>query len=67
MSTKKQLPRLEELARAVDWKELDALSDDDIRRQWAWDKDMTWPTDEELQQFDLVIPAKSRKSPQAAE
>jgi hypothetical protein len=55
------------LAKAVDWKELDALSDEEIRRRWAWDKDMSWPSEKELRQFDLIVPAKSRKSAQAAE
>jgi hypothetical protein len=37
------------------------MSDDEIRLAWASDKDMTWPTDEELANFDLVVPAKSRR------
>ncbi|RLP75817.1 hypothetical protein D9R14_16115 [Xanthobacter tagetidis] len=57
---------MEEADRAiqeVDWEKLRAMSDDKIRAAWAWDKDMTWPTDEELAEFDLVIPAKSRRKP----
>ncbi|NJO53744.1 MAG: hypothetical protein HC829_01930 [Bacteroidales bacterium] len=34
------------------------MTDEEIRQAWAWDPDMTWPTDEELAEFDLVIPAK---------
>ena len=68
MPTKKQLEEADRLAKTIDWSFYDAMSDEEIRAHWAWDKDMTWPTDEELANFDLVIPAKSRrKPPQAAE
>lgn len=63
MPTKKQLEEADRLAKTVDWAKLDAMSDDEIRAAWAWDKDMTWPTDEQLANFDLVIPAKSRRKP----
>ena len=63
MPTKKQLEEAVRLAKTVDWAKLDAMSDDEIRAAWAWDKDMTWPTDEQLANFDLVIPAKSRCAP----
>lgn len=63
MPTKKQLEEADRLAKTVDWAKFDAMSDEDIRAHWAWDKDMTWPTDEELAEFDLVIPAKSRRKP----
>ena len=66
MPTKKQLEEADRLAKTIDWAKYDAMSDDEIRAHWAWDKDMTWPTDEELAQFDLVIPAKSRKKPPRA-
>jgi hypothetical protein len=66
--TKKQLNLAENLAKTVDWSKLSTMSDTEIRRRWHWDKDMTWPTDRELAEFDLVIPAKSRrKAPRAAE
>jgi hypothetical protein len=66
--TKKQLEEADRLAKTIDWTKYDAMSDEEIRRHWAWDRDMTWPTDEELANFDLVIPAKSRrKKSEAAE
>jgi hypothetical protein len=66
--TKKQLEEAERLAKKVDWAKLNAMSDEEIRAAWAWDKDMTWPTEAELAEFDLVIPAKARrKPPKAAE
>jgi hypothetical protein len=61
--TKKQLEEAERLAKTIDWAKFDAMSDEEIRAHWAWDKDMTWPTDAELAEFDLVIPAKSRRKP----
>lgn len=63
MPTKKQLEEADRLAKTIDWAKFDAMSDKDIRAHWAWDKDMTWPTKEELAEFDLVIPAKSRRKP----
>ncbi|WP_126396575.1 hypothetical protein [Blastochloris tepida] len=42
------------------------MTDEEIRQAWAWDPDMTWPTDEELAEFDLVIPAKARREMAAA-
>lgn len=63
MPTKKQLEEADRAIKEVDWEKLRAMSDEDIRAAWAWDKDMTWPTDEQLAEFDLVIPAKSRRKP----
>ncbi len=63
MPTKKQLEEADRAIAQVDWEKLRAMSDDEIRAAWAWDKDMTWPTDEQLANFDLVIPAKSRRKP----
>jgi hypothetical protein len=60
--TKKQLQEANRLWRTIDWTKYDAMSDEQIRRHWAWDKDMTWPTDKELAEFDLVIPATARRS-----
>ena len=62
MPTKKQLDEADQLAKTVDWEKLRAMSDDEIRAAWAWDKDMTWPTEAELKEFKL-IPAKSRRKP----
>jgi len=57
---------LEEAERAfkrVDWAKYEAMSEEELRAAWTWDPDMTWPTDEELAEFDLVIPARSRGKP----
>lgn len=59
--TKKQLDEAYRLAKEFDWSRFDAMSDEEIRAHWAWDKDMAWPTAEELAAFDLVIPAKARR------
>lgn len=68
MPTKKQLEEADRLVKTIDWAKFDAMSDEEIRQHWAWDPDMTWPTEKELAEFDLVIPAKSRrKPPEAAE
>lgn len=66
MPTKKQLDEADRLAKTIDWAALEAMSDDEIRRHWAWDRDMTWPTDADLAEFDLVIPAKSRRKASTA-
>lgn len=68
MPTKKQLEEADRLAKTIDWAKYDGMSKEDLQAAWAWDPDMTWPTDEDLAEFDLVIPAKSRrKPPEAAE
>lgn len=68
MPTKKQLEEADKAIQNFDWAKYDAMSDEEIRAHWAWDKDMTWPTEAELAEFDLVIPAKARrKPPKAAE
>ncbi len=63
MPTKKQLEEADKAAHSIDWERLKSMSDEEIREAWAWDPDMTWPTDKELAEFDLVIPAKSRRKP----
>jgi len=68
LPTKKQLEEADKAIQNFDWAKYDAMSDEEIRAHWAWDKDMTWPTEAELAEFDLVIPAKARrKPPKAAE
>lgn len=62
MPTKKQLEEADRLAKEFDWSKFDAMSDEEIRAYWAWDKDMAWPTEAELKEFKL-IPAKSRRKP----
>ena len=68
MPTREQLEGADRLIKEFDWSKYDATTDEEIRQTWAWDPDMTWPS-EELAEFDLVIPAKSRRKapPQAAE
>ena len=63
MPTKQQLAEADRLAKQVDWSQIDAMSDEELKAAWAWDKDTVWPTDAELAEFDLVIPAKSRRPP----
>jgi hypothetical protein len=66
--TKKQLEEADQIAKTIDWAKYDAMSDEEIRAHWAWDPDMTWPTEAELKEFKLVPAAKTpRKPPQAAE
>ncbi len=48
MPTKKQLAEADRLAREIDWSKFDSMSDEEIRAHWAWDKEMTWPTETEL-------------------
>lgn len=61
MPTKQQLAEAERLSQQVDWSQINAMTDEELRVAWAWDKDTVWPTDAELAEFDLVIPAKSRR------
>jgi hypothetical protein len=61
--TKKQLEEADRAFKRIDWAKYEAMSEEELRAAWAWDPDMTWPTDEELAEFDLVIPAKSRRKP----
>ena len=63
MPTKEQLDEADRAFKQVDWAKYDSMSEEELRAAWAWDPDMTWPTDEELAEFDLVIPAKSRRKP----
>lgn len=54
---------LDEIAReaaSFDWTKVDALTDDEIIAAAKADPDCVLPTEQELAQFDLVIPAKSR-------
>jgi hypothetical protein len=61
--TKQQLDQADRLLAGFDWSAIDAMSDQELKAAWAWDKDTVWPSDDELAQFDLVIPAKSRRPP----
>lgn len=63
MPTKKQLEEADRAIREVDWKKLRAMSDEEIIAAAKADPDSALPTDEELAEFDLVIPAKSRRKP----
>jgi hypothetical protein len=64
--SKQQLTEADRLLAQVDWSVIDAMSDQDLRAAWAWDKDTVWPSDAELAEFDLVIPAASRRPPREA-
>ena len=68
MPTKKQLQEAHRLLKDFDWAKADALTDDEIVATAKADPDSSLPTDKELANFDLVIPAKSRrKKSEAAE
>lgn len=61
MPTKKQLAEAERLAKTIDWSKLDALTDEEIAASAKEDPDCSLPSEQELADFDLVIPAKSRR------
>ncbi|MDI4657323.1 MULTISPECIES: hypothetical protein [Xanthobacter] len=63
MPTKKQLEEADRAIKEVDWEKLRAMSDEEIIAAAKSDPDSALPTDEELAEFDLVIPAKSRRKP----
>lgn len=69
MPTKKQLEDADRLLKNFDWSKVDSLTDDEIIAAAKADPDSSLPTDQELAEFDLVIPAKSRrkKKSEAAE
>ena len=69
MPTRKQLEEADRLINQFDWAKYDAMTDEEIQAHWSFDPDMAWPSEEELAEFDLVVPAKSRRNPpeQAAE
>lgn len=61
MSSPKPLNEAELLLRDFDWSKVDALTDEQIIAAAKADPDSSLPTDAELAEFDLVIPAKSRR------
>lgn len=63
MPTKKQRDEAERLLRTFDWSKVDALTDAEIIAAAQSDPDSALPTDGQLAEFDLVIPAKSRRKP----
>lgn len=61
MPTKKQVEQAERLLRDFDWSKVDALTDAQIIEAANSDPDSSLPTEAELAEFDLVIPAKARR------
>lgn len=63
------MEELREEAARFDWSRVDALTDEEIIAAAKSDPDTCLPTEDELAEFELVIPAKSRRPPpkQAAE
>jgi hypothetical protein len=59
--TKKQLAEAERIAKTIDWSKLDALTDEKIIASAKNDPDTSLPSEQELADFDLVIPAKARR------
>lgn len=63
MSRKWTIDELRKEVASFDWSKIDALTDEEIIARAKADPDCTLPTDEELAEFDLVIPATSRTKP----
>ncbi|MDR6954011.1 hypothetical protein J2X65_003378 [Ancylobacter sp. 3268] len=63
MPSRKQFEESERLLRGFDWSKVDAMTDEQIIEAAKADPDSSLPTDAELAEFDLVIPAKSRRKP----
>lgn len=67
MQHKWTIEEIRDEAARFDWSKVDALTDEQIIAAAKSDPDCSLPTDEELAEFDLVIPAKSRRAaPKAA-
>lgn len=64
MSSHKPSKESERLLHDFDWSKVDALTDEQIIAAAKADPDSSLPTDEELAEFDLVIPAKARREKQ---
>ncbi|NJL50714.1 MAG: hypothetical protein HC909_03380 [Blastochloris sp.] len=54
------------LLKTFDWSKVDAMTDEEIIAAAKADPDSSLPTDEELAEFDLVIPARARREMAAA-
>lgn len=63
MPTTKQLETSRRVLAVFDWSKVDALTDEQIITAAKNDPDSSLPTHQELAEFDLVIPAKSRRKP----
>jgi hypothetical protein len=61
MPTQKQLDEAHRLWKLLDHAALKALTDEQIAEAVAGDPDAYFPTDEELENFELVLPPKARK------
>ncbi len=61
MPTQKQLDEAHRLWKLLDHDAIKALTDEQIEAACADDPDAYFPTDEELENFDLVLPPKARK------
>lgn len=61
MSSHKPSKEAERLLRAFDWSKVDALTDEQIVAAAEADADTVLPTEAELAEFDLVLPAKARR------
>ncbi|MBS7540416.1 hypothetical protein KHC27_15895 [Ancylobacter lacus] len=53
------------MLRDFDWSKVDALTDEQIIAAAKADPDSALPTEEELAEFDLVLPAKARREMKA--
>lgn len=64
MSSHKPSKEAERLLHDFDWSKVDALTDEQIIEAAKTDPDSALPTDAELAEFDLVLPAKARRENQ---
>lgn len=65
MSSHKPSKEAERLLRDFDWSKVDALTDEQIVAAAKADPDSILPTEAELAEFDLVLPAKARREMKA--
>ena len=61
MSSHKPSKEAERLLQGFDWSKVDALTDEQIIAAAKADPDSVMPTEAELAEFDLVLPAKARR------
>ena len=66
MPTQKQLDEADKIWQALDHKALANMSDEEIFARSSNDPDAYFPTEEELEKFDLILPPKARRERKSA-
>jgi hypothetical protein len=61
MPTQKQLDEAKRIWASLDHKALSNMSDEEILIRYSSDPDACFPTEEELEKFDLILPPKARR------